>query len=248
MSEPGGGQRFAQRVERKEAAARGAVMAGAEGERGLDLDADPVRRHTPAIMRAVHDEAAGGDRLEPGDAFAHPILRRHAREAQRMRRLAPGRRRDQRAHRVFVGRCAEVDGDLPASAARVGEAHRGVVHRLAAAEGIGDPPGALFIGFEARHRGGGRRGIHWFAGCIPTFARNSHWHTRRASGDSGRLMSTTPSSGFPQIINDSRTGFSQETNCLVMLGLVPGVHVFRRRRLKDVDDRDEPGHDGLVKL
>lgn len=61
-------------------------------------------------------------------------------------------------------------------------------------------------------------------------------------------MSTTPSSGFPQIINDSRTGFSQETNCLVMLGLVPGVHVFRRRRLKDVDDRDEPGHDGLVKL
>ena len=39
-------------------------------------------------------------------------------------------------------------------------------------------------------------------------------------------MSTTPSFGFPQIINDSRTGFSQETNCLVMLGLVPGVHVF----------------------
>ena len=44
---------------------------------------------------------------------------------------------------------------------------------------------------------------------------------------SGRLMSTTPSFGFPQIINDSRTGFSQETNCLVMLGLGRSVHVFR---------------------
>jgi hypothetical protein len=31
-----------------------------------------------------------------------------------------------------------------------------------------------------------------------------------------------------------------------MPGLVPGIHVFPRSLLKkDVDGRDEPGHDGL---
>ncbi len=45
-------------------------MAGAEGERGLDLDADAVRRDAGAVVRAVHDEAAGRDRLEPGEALA----------------------------------------------------------------------------------------------------------------------------------------------------------------------------------
>jgi hypothetical protein len=29
----------------------------------------------------------------------------------------------------------------------------------------------------------------------------------------------------------------------VMPGLVPGIHVFRRRRNKNVDGRDKPGHD-----
>jgi len=29
-----------------------------------------------------------------------------------------------------------------------------------------------------------------------------------------------------------------------MPGLVPGIHVFATLRKKDVDGRDEPGHDG----
>lgn len=33
-----------------------------------------------------------------------------------------------------------------------------------------------------------------------------------------------------------------------MPGLVPGIHVFKLMLRKDVDGRDEPGHDGLVKL
>jgi hypothetical protein len=28
-----------------------------------------------------------------------------------------------------------------------------------------------------------------------------------------------------------------------MPGLVPGIHVLKRRRKKDVDGRDKPGHD-----
>jgi hypothetical protein len=30
-----------------------------------------------------------------------------------------------------------------------------------------------------------------------------------------------------------------------MPGLVPGIHVLTWRELKDVDGRDEPGHDGV---
>ena len=31
---------------------------------------------------------------------------------------------------------------------------------------------------------------------------------------------------------------------VVMPGLVPGIHVLRTNRKRDVDGRDEPGHDG----
>jgi hypothetical protein len=32
-----------------------------------------------------------------------------------------------------------------------------------------------------------------------------------------------------------------------MPGLVPGIHVFIRSAIKDVDGRDKPGHDGPAK-
>jgi hypothetical protein len=31
-----------------------------------------------------------------------------------------------------------------------------------------------------------------------------------------------------------------------MPGLVPGIHAFRRGNAKDVDGRDEPGHDEFM--
>ena len=49
-------------VEQQQAAARGAVMPGAERQRRLDLDAELVGRHVGAVMLAVHDEAPGADR------------------------------------------------------------------------------------------------------------------------------------------------------------------------------------------
>ena len=74
--------RLANTIERQQTAACGAVVAGAEGERRLDLDADPVRRDPRAVVGAVHDKAAGGDRLEPGEALLDPIGRGVAAEAQ----------------------------------------------------------------------------------------------------------------------------------------------------------------------
>jgi hypothetical protein len=118
--------RLANAVERDKAAARGAVMTGAEGERGLDFDADAVLRNAVAVVRAVHDETAGGDRLQPGKAFPHPIGRLDAREGDRRAELRPGGRRDRRPHRVLVRRRAKIKRDLPAAGARIGQADRDV--------------------------------------------------------------------------------------------------------------------------
>jgi citronellyl-CoA dehydrogenase len=32
---------------------------------------------------------------------------------------------------------------------------------------------------------------------------------------------------------------------LVMPGLVPGIHVLKRKEIQDVDGRDKPGHDAV---
>ena len=49
-------------AEQHKAATGGSVVAGAEGERGLDLDAELVRDHFRSIMLAVEDETAGMNR------------------------------------------------------------------------------------------------------------------------------------------------------------------------------------------
>jgi hypothetical protein len=69
-------------VERQQAAAGGAVMAGAESERRLDLDGDLVRAHVGACVCAVHHEPPGLDWCETLEAFAHPIGRRQRFERQ----------------------------------------------------------------------------------------------------------------------------------------------------------------------
>ena len=69
-------------------------MTGAEGERRLDFDADAVWRNAGAVVRAVHDEPAGRDRLKPGEAVAHPIRRLDDLETQRLGRRRTGGRGD----------------------------------------------------------------------------------------------------------------------------------------------------------
>jgi hypothetical protein len=50
-------------------------MAGAEGERGLDLDRNAGGWSFAAVMRAMHDEAAGFDGFEAFQASLHPVGR-----------------------------------------------------------------------------------------------------------------------------------------------------------------------------
>ena len=61
-------------IEQQQAAARGAVVAGAERQRRLDLDAELVGRDPVAVMLAVDDEASGGDGDEVFEAGLDPIL------------------------------------------------------------------------------------------------------------------------------------------------------------------------------
>ena len=110
-------KRFAQPVQRQETAARGAVMAGAEGERRLDLDADAVERNAAAVVRAVHRKTAGRDRLKPGEACADPILHGDTLEAQRLSSRRPQHGRDQVAYLVPVEFSAGVERQAPRSAA-----------------------------------------------------------------------------------------------------------------------------------
>ena len=75
------------------------------------------------------------------------------------RRVRPAAARDQRAHRLAVGRRAEIDRDLPAPAAGVEQAHGDIVSGEVFGEEIGQPARRLFIGFQA-----GNRGREWVGG------------------------------------------------------------------------------------
>jgi hypothetical protein len=147
--------RFAQPVEREQAAAGGAVMAGAERERRLDLDADAVVGNARAVVGAVHGEAAGRDRLQSAQAFAHPILCGDPLEDQRLGRLCTGGRGDKRPHRVLVGRGAEMNRYLPACIARIPQIHRDFLGGETLGDEIGDPVRRLSARFQSRDRARG---------------------------------------------------------------------------------------------
>lgn len=65
-------------IQREQAPARAAVMPGAEGEGGLDLDGDPVHPDAGAVVRPVNHEAAGCNGRETFEALAHPISGRQS--------------------------------------------------------------------------------------------------------------------------------------------------------------------------
>jgi hypothetical protein len=154
---PGGGSsfaclstdRFTNRIQRQEAAARRAMMAGAEGLRRLDFDADPTAR-AAAIMRAVDDKTPGRDRLQAEETFRHPIFGGDARKAERVGDAGAHGRGRQIAHRRLVNRTAEVERDPPLTLALIHKSH----HRLVGKERLGKPVGdalrRLFIGCERR--------------------------------------------------------------------------------------------------
>ncbi len=143
-----------QLVERQQTAAGGAVVAGAEGQRGLDLDADVVGLDARAVMRAVHDEAAGPHRLQTAKAFLDPVGGRDRLDGERGRRRIARRERDLRAQSRFVRRLTEMDRHLPLAAVALESGADGVVGAENLAEISGQPPGGRLVAGEAGDGGG----------------------------------------------------------------------------------------------
>jgi len=86
-----------QAIEMQQAAARRAVVAGAEGEAGLDLDADVVRPDRSAAVRAVDEEAPCPHRREAGERIGDPIALVGQAEFDPTRRVVASRRGDELA-------------------------------------------------------------------------------------------------------------------------------------------------------
>ena len=101
-------------IEREQATAGTAVMAGAEGEPRLDLNSNTVDANAGAVMRPMHDEATGLDRLEAFEARAHPVGGCEHLEAQASRSGWPCDRRDERANGRFVRFVTEMQRERPA--------------------------------------------------------------------------------------------------------------------------------------
>ena len=93
-------------------------MAGAESQCRFDLDADAVERDAGAVVGTVHDEAAGGDGSQSGEAFAHPIPCGDALEAQRVGGSVACCRGGQRAYYFFIRRATAISSAGRVSAAR----------------------------------------------------------------------------------------------------------------------------------
>src|SRR5262245_39265134 len=141
-----GASALGQRIERQQAAARGAVMAGAEGERGLHFHANGVGRHAGAVVLAVHHEAAGGDRLQALEAGLDPVARAHAGRPHRARRARACNCCDEPAQARHVGPPREVQFHRPAAVRLDEHRDRRIVGKTVLDRGHETPGGCLVGG------------------------------------------------------------------------------------------------------
>ena len=139
--------------EGEEAAERGAVVAGAEGERRLDLDRQVVRLDPAAVVRAVDQDAAGAHGLQPLEGGADPVLLVDRREDRLVGGVAEDRA-DQLAHRLLVGFLGEVGLEVPGLAVLGLEGRdRGLGRVEHLADQVGHGAGRALARIETEHVG-----------------------------------------------------------------------------------------------
>ena len=122
-------------------------------------------------MRAVHGEAAGGHRRQPGQTLRHPVGVRHRLDGQRRRCRFAGNERDQRAQRRLVGRRTEMDRHLPLAAVALEGGADGVIGIEALAQRAGKLARGRLVTDKAGD-GGGHGGHQYFvmAGLVPAIS------------------------------------------------------------------------------
>ena len=101
-------------IQQQQATARGAVVTGAERERGLYLDGDFVGRHLCAIMPAMHDKPAGAHRDQFLQRRLDPIRGFDDVETDSRCGLRAGRGTYEFADRRLIRRIAKMHADVPA--------------------------------------------------------------------------------------------------------------------------------------
>ena len=144
-----------QHVQCQQAAARGAVMSGAESQRRFDLDADLVRADFIAVMRAVDDEASGVHRHQAAEALRDPVGGFDRLDGQRAGGFCVRSGFQQRAQRHFVRRVAEMDRQLPAPVVAFESGAGGILGIETFAEERREPAGGGLIAEQAGNGGGG---------------------------------------------------------------------------------------------
>src|SRR5579871_135293 len=121
-------------------------MTRAERERCLDLDADPVRRYTIAVMAAVYDKAAGLDGCQRVEAGADPVLVLDRTEGQSVGDGAIGGERNEVPHRGLIGGLGKMNGDVPAAGRILERGDGGVVAVKAFGQNVGDAARSGLVG------------------------------------------------------------------------------------------------------
>ena len=168
-------------------------MAGPEGERRLDLDADAVCAHARSDVRPVHSETSGLHWLEALEALAHPVGGRQRLEHKRVCRGRPGDGCDLTAHRRLIGPIAKMEHERPAPV-RFFERRRGErVGVEALAESLGNPLRRGGIARQPRRHGGGRilRGCRKCSNLVgPHYSPSFIPRTRRAIYSTFNSLST----------------------------------------------------------
>ena len=175
-------------------------MAGAEGERGFDFDADAVWRNAGAVVCAVHDEAAGRNGLEPDEAFGNPIFGGDRGETKCLGRFCTGRRPDQRAQRLRIGFGAGMNVDAPMAPAFIHKADGDGIGREALGDKIRNFSPRMFRRCEHGDGGFGRLGGHWIVSHFRTYLRNSQGTTKVHCGP----KATNPSTQCTQVVPNRR--------------------------------------------
>ena len=118
---------FQDMVEQQQAAARGAVVAGAEGERRLDLDGELVGRHAIAVMLPWTTKRPAGTGTRSSRLALTQSLASIVSKAMVSAISFPGRVGNQFAHQRLVRRVGKMQRDVPVSVRPLERGDRGIV-------------------------------------------------------------------------------------------------------------------------
>ena len=146
-------------TEQQQAAAGGTVMAGAEGERRFDLDADLVRRDAGAVVLTMNHETSRWNGNQIVQAHPHPVLGFDHIESQVAGDLGTGSTGHEIAHHGLIRRLGKMQGDIPAPVRPLEGRNRRFSLEEDLGEDVDDAARRLLVRYREADAVGGRGGV-----------------------------------------------------------------------------------------